>query len=661
MILSKVEQNQTNKMSIAIPYHGGADLFRETLERLCSQSQKCFECVISDDSDNEQDIEDLKHLSEEFSQKGLNIKTVRTSPNLGAIANTKQAIDNCSCDIIRILHTDDALAPGTIKFELEIFEKCPDTFFAFHNASVFREKFIPNEHGQWSNITWLENWLRNKNYTHSILPSCLILRKEVLETVGFFNPDYEFMYDWEYQIRLFEYALRNNKTVVEIPAGYVGWRYSNTSESYKKSLKCWSDSRKILKLLDAHAKRISDTIPYNKKRIASFKKGVDNRLVWEYENLDTKFKLPLCFKVKRIVNKIQKMFFSKWKDDDYRHYVFCGLKINTTRKEKKRLMNVRNFLGRVKVPFTINNNFVYYTNRPIYAKDFSKKCSGSSSLKIGIVMQGPIVSQHNFTIETIKMYKNMFEGQDVEIILSCWSDENSSLIKKCKKLGVTVVKSDKITYSGRANLNYQIISSREGIKKAEELGCKYVLKTRTDQRFYKTDVFEFFLNMLEQYPLQGHSLLKKRIIACSFNSFIYRLYGVSDMFLFGTVEDMIKYWDIPFDNQSPEEWQNCSGLELFKSYCSETYITRAFLKNAGHIVKDNITDSLNVYANYFIFVDKEQLMLYWPKYSNKNSRWDFFYPHALEEIKFIDWLNLYFDRTKIDYYKKQEWKELPPF
>ena len=33
--------------------------------------------------------------------------------------------------------------------------------------------------------------------------------------------------------------------------------------------------------------------------------------------------------------------------------------------------------------------------------------------------------------------------------------------------------------------------------------------------------------------------------------------------------------------------------------------------------------------------------MFWPKYSNMNSRWEPFENPALEEIKFRDWLNLY--------------------
>ena len=52
------------KISIVIPYHGRLSLFKETLESLRKQSFKDFEVVISDDTD---DTENIKMLIDSYS------------------------------------------------------------------------------------------------------------------------------------------------------------------------------------------------------------------------------------------------------------------------------------------------------------------------------------------------------------------------------------------------------------------------------------------------------------------------------------------------------------------------------------------------------------------------------------------------------------------
>ncbi len=639
-------------MSVAIPYHGRAEFFKETLDSLVVQTSNNFEVIVSDDSNNEKDIADLKLLSDEYAKKGLNIKVIRTKANLGPIMNTKQAIDAAKNDIVRILHTDDYIAPKTIEFELQIFEQNPETFFAFHNASVFRKKFIPNEHNKYSIDSWKDNWLKEKNFTHSILPSCLIIRKDVLNSVGFFNADFQFMYDWEYQIRLFEYAAINNKTVAEIPAGYVGWRISEQSESYTKSLLCWQDSRRIAELLEYSYERM----------IKNFKHNFDKRLLWEYTHNGRSFRLPVRFKIREILKKICKIIFSKKKSETKCVYRILGVRFSTTRSRIKKAKKFIKWIStKSPVPLNDKKNFYFYSSYPMWATDVSRSYNKCTTPKIGVILQGPIINQNNFTYETILMYKKMMDGQNIEIILSTWTDTPKDEIDRFNGLGITVVLSDKIEYTGRGNINLQIISSSAGIDKAKELNCEYVWKTRTDQRFYKQDLFDFFLNLIKQFPLRKKNNLSSRLVACSFNTFKYRLYGVSDMMLFGKTEDVEKYWKIPFDNCPLSDWKNKTAIQLFEKWCPETYATREFLKNIRHEIKDTIQDSLGVYAEYFVFVDKEQIQMFWPKYSNKSLRWNFFFPNAMEECNFTDWLNLYSHPDSCKNYSEKHWYELPAY
>ena len=76
---------------------------------------------------------------------------------------------------------------------------------------------------------------------------------------------------------------------------------------------------------------------------------------------------------------------------------------------------------------------MYYTKLPVYAKDVTQKCSYFNGPKVGLIIQGQIIKQNNFTYETILMYKKMLENQNVEIILSTWTDEDENIIKLSKR------------------------------------------------------------------------------------------------------------------------------------------------------------------------------------------------------------------------------------
>ena len=58
--------------------------------------------------------------------------------------------------------------------------------------------------------------------------------------------------------------------------------------------------------------------------------------------------------------------------------------------------------------------------------------SAHRSLKsdgVGLVVQGPIVNECDFTVETARLYKKIFPG--LEIVVSTWDDENAQRVAKC--------------------------------------------------------------------------------------------------------------------------------------------------------------------------------------------------------------------------------------
>ena len=160
---------------------------------------------------------------------------------------------------------------------------------------------------------------------------------------------------------------------------------------------------------------------------------------------------------------------------------------------------------------------------------------------VAIVMQGPIITKDSFTYETLKIYRKRFPR--IRLILSTWDDYSKDELNQFKAINVDIVENTKPDYSGIANINFQIKSTKNGIFKAKELGSKYCLKTRTDQRIYRHDFVLFFFSLLDSFKIEN-KYLRRRLIAVSLNTYKYRLYGVSDMLMYGHIEDMLKYWNV---------------------------------------------------------------------------------------------------------------------
>lgn len=638
------------KISIVIPYHGRLSLFKETLESLRKQSFKDFEVVISDDTN---DTENIKMLIDSYSD--LHIKYVKSSINLGAISNTLQGINNASNNFIHILHTDDILSPNCIQFEQELINKYPGNLFINHIHHAFENEFYSNEHNEYKIECPKTSWLKSKIFTDCTVPSAWCFNKKILKDINFTKGEFAFVYDWNFLFSVLVYLYKNELTFIEIPQGYVGWREHSDSESTKGILTCFTEWKRLALLM---TNELQECGILNKKEIKRVLKKSEKcrikRIIKDYEKNKKNFKLPQDVLFKYYWKLLLKFIYSKEKQPASHRIIYriLGFKISKKSTKNYKKCSIKNS----KVPLIIDGDFYNLKNFPIKAKNYQLQSDAYTIPSLCIVIQGPIVKENDFTLETCKIYKKIFNNSET-IILSTWDTEDKKYLKNFEAIGVKVLLSKAPDFAGRANLNYQILSTMKGLKEGEKLGCEYAIKTRTDQRFYSTNLSRDLFNLLKIYPPSPNYNMHSRLVALSFNSFKYRYYGISDMFLFGNTQDMLKYWNSPLDTKKYEEYKTIKQKDLWQQYCSETYIASHFLKNIGVTPEYTLKHTWKIYKDLFIFIDKEILDMYWPKYTNLDSRWRLFRPNMLEEMRHSDWLNLYLND---DFFIKEDIELLIP-
>ncbi len=638
------------KISIVIPYHGRLSLFKETLESLRKQSFKDFEVVISDDTN---DTENIKMLIDSYSD--LHIKYVKSSINLGAISNTLQGINNASNNFIHILHTDDILSPNCIQFEQELINKYLGNLFINHIHHAFENEFYSNEHNEYKIECPKTSWLKSKIFTDCTVPSAWCFNKKILKDINFTKGEFAFVYDWNFLFSVLVYLYKNELTFIEIPQGYVGWREHSDSESTKGILTCFTEWKRLALLM---ANELQECGILNKKEIKRVLKKSEKcrikRIIKDYEKNKKNFKLPQDVLFKYYWKLLLKFIYSKEKQPASHRIIYriLGFKISKKSTKNYKKCSIKNS----KVPLIIDGDFYNLKNFPIKAKNYQLQSDAYTIPSLCIVIQGPIVKENDFTLETCKIYKKIFNNSET-IILSTWDTEDKKYLKNFEAIGVKVLLSKAPDFAGRANLNYQILSTMKGLEEGEKLGCEYAIKTRTDQRFYSTNLSRDLFNLLKIYPPSPNYNMHSRLIALSFNSFKYRYYGISDMFLFGNTQDMLKYWNSPLDTKKYEEYKTIKQKDLWQQYCSETYIASHFLKNIGVTPEFTLKHTWKIYKDLFIFIDKEILDMYWPKYTNLDSRWRLFRPNMLEEMRHSDWLNLYLND---DFFIKEDIELLIP-
>lgn len=280
-------------------------------------------------------------------------------------------------------------------------------------------------------------------------------------------------------------------------------------------------------------------------------------------------------------------------------------------------------------------------SRPLHSEDFNLRSDNViNEKKIGIVMQGPIITDNDFTLETIKIYAKTFSKAST-IIISTWLGEDVETVKKLRDLGATIIENEKPKHPGIKNINFQIVSSRNGIQKAKTFGVSHILKTRTDQRMYAPNVEEFLSTIIDTFPLTHPYNQKKRIVVVSLNTYKYRPYSVSDMTLFGTLEDMEVYFSPDEDLRTTPHFNNIKTWS--EDRLCEVYLSTTYLEKIGRKLDFTLEDSWHVFAEHFCVIDSQTLDIFWYKYEYWKEYGDLSYTKMknTQELNFREWLTLY--------------------
>lgn len=271
--------------------------------------------------------------------------------------------------------------------------------------------------------------------------------------------------------------------------------------------------------------------------------------------------------------------------------------------------------------------------------------------KIAILFQGPV--QNDYIIDSINYYKNSFP-KDV-IVVSTWINQNQEIIKKIRDLGVIILENIPPQNNGFLNLNLQIYSTFAGVKYIKEnLDVKYLLRTRTDQCLQQENLRNFLLSLIDKFPCDALNQ-NNRIITLQIYTNKYIPFHISDMFQFGDLDDLFKYWDVPLSNAdiTPIGWEEISKNVMIKDEVkydySEIYLTKNYLnKICESEVPNNIYDYYLALASRFIVLNPDMIGFNWTKMNRyPNSSGALTSNYLNQTLNFSEWFILYQNQEKI--------------
>jgi hypothetical protein len=314
------------------------------------------------------------------------------------------------------------------------------------------------------------------------------------------------------------------------------------------------------------------------------------------------------------------------------------------RIKRKAFLITTNLLGTILKKLFASCGYIQISLNPVYYKYLvttnHKKWIESNWT---FIIQGPILNLKHlkYFIKNLNVIRDIFPG--ARVVISTYTQYRILAHKIPIELYDKLILIDENLFS--SNFERQVASTHYGISAAKKYKTKFILKMRTDQIIYhpgSLDIFEAMLKIYKDSAGKG----KHSLVASSYNSWLYRPFGVSEMLMAGYFNDMRKYWE--YDDQirnfklkfnKPPKWLTGNNL-YYESFLAVKYLARNNFKFTSDIFKDTV----EMYRKHFIIVDSMMINQKWFK---RNPVWSGnsvvksgynLPPNALIEISHADWL-----------------------
>jgi glycosyltransferase involved in cell wall biosynthesis len=193
--------------SIIVPTYNRADLIIETLESVRAQTYSPIELIIVDDGSTDQTS---TIVSEWIGKTRIErCQYVKLKLNAGKVAAVNEALEYFKGNYVMILDSDDVLLPNAIYDGVEFLHRNVDVGMVCAKAYVLdgytkTEKLL-GVFSQDKEFTDLKKHYGNMLLRgNAIISSTVLMRRDVVQTVGKLNSKLRFTHDWEYWMRVEE-------------------------------------------------------------------------------------------------------------------------------------------------------------------------------------------------------------------------------------------------------------------------------------------------------------------------------------------------------------------------------------------------------------------------------------------------------------------------
>ncbi|MFC2075963.1 glycosyltransferase [candidate division KSB1 bacterium] len=190
------------KVSWLMTVYNGADYVGQAVKSVIDQTYDDWELVIIDDGSNDSSLE----IAQSFNDPRIRISS--NPANIGLTESLNVGLELCRGEMIARLDSDDLSFPTRLRTQVEALDSMPDLGAVGGNYYwCGRDGELLGRTDLFLNPEDIYEYLINQNLIGS---SCGLIRKEAVETIGGWNPDFVMAQDYDFWLRLSEsHKIRN--------------------------------------------------------------------------------------------------------------------------------------------------------------------------------------------------------------------------------------------------------------------------------------------------------------------------------------------------------------------------------------------------------------------------------------------------------------------
>lgn len=213
-------KSQSPLVSCILPVYNRKELLRNSLYSIVNQTYTNIEIIVVDDGSSEP----VDLVIEEFDDK--RIKLITHSENRGGGAARNTGIKHSNGDYIAFLDSDDWWLPSKLQRQVSVMNQADEGvgvvgcggFKTWKETGIIRGKIFINHHNQSNKYNSEKAKKKLLSGSSIVTTSKILVKKECLDNVGYFDEGLPSMQEHDLNVRLaekYDFVVLQNKLVIK--------------------------------------------------------------------------------------------------------------------------------------------------------------------------------------------------------------------------------------------------------------------------------------------------------------------------------------------------------------------------------------------------------------------------------------------------------------